>query len=181
MGIEVVLITVGVAILIAVLARRRLLEKRLLENKEALSQLQFFDEIPSEIPEVLQKAPKLKGDGKFAYKCLGCIHYAHNFEFVRLARRIYFIEPTIIEVLLIPDPANIERRLGVAVTLDSKILGYIPSQEAGEMHKYMLAHSIGLRAMAKIYMGSRPEYNGILVDFARPLRLEPRGRWGLSG
>lgn len=176
MGIEVILISAGLAILIGVLARRRLLEKRLVDNKEALSQIKFVDEVPSEVGKLLKKAPKLKGDGKFAYKTMGCIPYAKNFEAIRLARRIYFVEPTIIEVLLLPDPANIERRLGVAVTVDSKILGYVPSQEAGEMHKYLLAHSSGLRATAKIYLGSRPEYNAIMLDFAKPLRLEPRGR-----
>jgi hypothetical protein len=82
----------------------------------------------------------------------------------------------LIEVLLVPDPANIERKLAVAVTVDSKVLGYVPTQEAGEMHKYLLAHSSGVRAKAKIYIGSRPEYNGVMLDFAKPLRLESRRR-----
>jgi hypothetical protein len=79
-----------------------------------------------------------------------------------------------VEVLLIPEPSNIERKLAVAVTLDSKVLGYVPTQEAGEMYKYLLAHSNGIRAKAKIYVGSRPEYNGVMLDLAKPLRLEAK-------
>lgn len=174
MGIEWILIAAGVAILIAVLAQRRLLQKRLTDNKEALAGVKFQDVIPEEVEKILKKAPLLKGDGKFAYTTRGCIPYAQNFEAVRIARRIYFVEPTLIEVLLVPAPGNIERKLAVAVTLDSKVLGFVPTQEAGEMHKYLLAHSTGVRAMAKIYLGSRPEYNGVMLDFAKPLRLEPR-------
>jgi hypothetical protein len=176
MGIEWILISAGVAILIAVLAQRRMLQKRLTENKEALSGVKFQDVIPAQVEKILKKAPLLKGNGKFAYTTRGCIPYAKNFESVRIARRIYFVEPTLIEVLLVPDPANIERKLAVAVTVDSKVLGYVPTQEAGEMHKYLLAHSSGVRAMAKIYIGSRPEYNGVMLDFAKPLRLESRRR-----
>jgi hypothetical protein len=176
MGIEWLLIAAGVTILIAVLAQRRLLQKRLTDNKEALSGLKFEDVIPAEVEKILKKAPSLKGDGKFAYTTRGCIPYAENFDAIRISRRIYFVEPTLIEVLLVPDPANIERKLAVAVTIDSKVLGYVPTQEAGEMHKYLLAHSSGVRAMAKIYLGSRPEYNGVMLDFAKPLRLESRRR-----
>ena len=174
MGIEWALIVAGVAILIAVLAQRRMLQKRLTDNKEALAGVKFQSVIPAEVEKILKKAPLLKGDGKFAYTTRGCIPYANNFDAVRIARRIYFVEPTVVEVLLVPDPANIERKLAVAVTLDSKVLGYVPTQEAGEMHKYLLAHSSGVRAMAKIYLGSRPEYNGVMLDFAKPLRLESR-------
>jgi hypothetical protein len=176
MGLEVILIAAGVAILIAVLGQRRMLQKRLLENKDALSGIKFQDVVPAEVEKILKKAPLLKGNGEFAYTTRGCIPYAKNFESVRIARRIYFVEPTLIEVLLVPDPANIERKLAVAVTLDSKVLGFVPTQEAGEMHKYLLAHSSGVRAMAKIYIGSRPEYNGVMLDFAKPLRLESRRR-----
>jgi hypothetical protein len=176
MGLEWILISAGVAILIAVLAQRRMLQKRLTENKEALSGVKFQDVIPPEVEKILKKAPLLKGNGEFAYTTRGCIPYAENFDSVRIARRIYFVEPTLIEVLLVPDPANIERKLAVAVTVDSKVLGYVPTQEAGEMHKYLLAHSSGVRAMAKIYIGSRPEYNGVMLDFAKPLRLESRRR-----
>jgi hypothetical protein len=176
MGIEWLLIAAGVTILIAVLAQRRLLQKRLTDNKEALSGIKFEDVIPAEVEKILKKAPSLKGDGKFAYTTRGCIPYAENFDAIRISRRIYFVEPTLIEVLLVPDPANIERKLAVAVTVDSKVLGYVPTQEAGEMHKYLLAHSSGVRAMAKIYLGSRPEYNGVMLDFAKPLRLESRRR-----
>jgi hypothetical protein len=176
MGFDWILIAAGVAILIAVLAQRRVLQKRLTENKEALSGVKFQDVIPPEVEKILKKAPLLKGNGEFAYTTRGCIPYAENFDSVRIARRIYFVEPTLIEVLLVPDPANIERKLAVAVTVDSKVLGYVPTQEAGEMHKYLLAHSSGVRAMAKIYIGSRPEYNGVMLDFAKPLRLESRRR-----
>jgi hypothetical protein len=176
MGIEWLLIAAGVTILIVVLARRRLFQTRLIENKEALSALSFNSQLPEEFQKILTKAPRLKGDGKFAYKTLGCIPYAENFEAVRLSKRIYFVEPTEIEVLLVPDPSNIERKLAVAVTVDSKILGYAPTHESGEMHKYLLANSSGVRAKAKIYIGSRPEYNGVMLDFAKPLRLEPRRR-----
>ena len=174
MGIEWLLIAAGVAISIAVLAQRRMLQKRLTENIEALAGMKFQDEVPSEVGQVLKKSPKLKGDGTFKFKTLGCILLANNFEAVRLARRIYFFDPTVVEVLLIPDPSNLERKLAVAVTLDSKVLGYVPTQEAGEMQKYLLAHSTRVRAMAKIYLGSRPEYNGLMLDFAKPLRLEPK-------
>ena len=155
MGIEWVLIAAGVAILIAVLALTRMLQKRQGDNKPARL---------------------LKGDGKFAFTTRGCIPFSENFDAVRMARRIYFVEPTLLEVLLIPEPSNIERKLAVAVTLDSKVLGYVPTQEAGEMYKYLLAHSNGIRAKAKFYVGSRPEYNGVMLDFAKPLRLESRRR-----
>jgi hypothetical protein len=174
MGIEWILIAAGVAILIAVLAQRRMLQKRLTDNREALASIKFQDELPTEVGQVVKKTPRLKGDGTFRFKTLGCIPFANNFESVRIARRIYFVDPTVIEVLLIPDPGNLERKLAVAVTLDHKVLGYVPSHEAGEMHKYLLSHSSGVRAMAKIYVGSRPEYNGVMLDFAKPLRLEPK-------
>ena len=153
MGIEWLLIAAGVAILIAVLAITRMLQKRQGDNKPA---------------------PLLKGDGKFAFTTRGCIPFSENFDAVRIARRIYFVEPTLLEVLLVPEPSNIERKLAVAVTLDSKVLGFVPTQEAGEMHKYLLAHSSGVRAMAKIYLGSRPEYNGVMLDLAKPLKLESK-------
>ena len=174
MGIEWILVAAGVAILIAVLAQRRMLQKRLTENREALAGMKFQGEVPSEVGQVLKKSPKLKGDGTFRFKTLGCIPFAKNFESVRIVRRIYFVDPTVVEVLLIPDPNNLERKLAVAVTLDSKVLGYVPTQEAGEMHKYLLAHSSGVRALAKIYLGSRPEYNGVMLDLAKPLKLESK-------
>jgi hypothetical protein len=155
MGIELILIAAGVAILIAMLAPARMLQKRQGDNKPT---------------------PLVKGDGKFAFTTRGCIPFSENFDAVRMARRIYFVEPTLVEVLLIPEPSNIERKLAVAVTLDSKVLGYVPTQEAGEMYKYLLAHSNGIRAKAKFYVGSRPEYNGVMLDFAKPLRLESRRR-----
>ena len=172
MGIEWLLIAAGVVILIAVLAQRRMLQKRLAENREALADIKFKGEVPPEVGEMLKKTPWLKGDGTFKFKTLGCIPFANNFESVRTSRRIYFVEPTVVEVLLIPDPGNLERKLAVAVTLDNKVLGYVPTQEAGEMHKYLLAHSSGVRAKAKIFVGSRPEYNGVMLDLAKPLRLE---------
>ena len=174
MGIEWILVAAGVAILIAVLAQRRMFQKRLTENREALAGIKFQDEVPPEVQQVLRNTPRLKGDGTFRFKTLGCIPFAKNFESVRIARRIYFVDPTVVEVLLIPDPNNLERKLAVAVTLDSKVLGYVPTQEAGEMHKYLLAHSSGVRAMAKIYLGSRPEYNGVMLDLAKPLKLESK-------
>ena len=174
MGIEWILVAAGVAILIAVLAQRRMLQKRLTENREALAGIKFQDEVPAEVQQVLRNTPKLKGNGAFGFKTLGCIPFAKNFESVRIVRRIYFVDPTVVEVLLIPDPNNLERKLAVAVTLDSKVLGYVPTQEAGEMHKYLLAHSSGVRAMAKIYLGSRPEYNGVMLDLAKPLKLESK-------
>ena len=174
MGIEWILVAAGVAILIAVLAQRRMLQRRLAENREALAGIKFQDEVPAEVQQVLRNTPKLKGDGTFRFKALGCIPFAKNFESVRIARRIYFVDPTVVEVLLIPDPNNLERKLAVAVTLDSKVLGYVPTQEAGEMHKYLLAHSSGVRALAKIYLGSRPEYNGVMLDLAKPLKLESK-------
>ena len=174
MRIEWLLIAAGVAILITVLAQRRMLQTRLTENREALSGIKFKDELPSEVGKVLKKSPRLKGAGTFSFKTLGCIPFAKNFDSVRIARRIYFVEPTVVEVLLIPDPNNLERKLAVAVTLDSKVLGYVPTQEAGEMHKYLLAHSSGVRAMAKIYLGSRPEYNALMLDLAKPLKLDSK-------
>jgi len=171
MGIEWILIAAGVVILIAALAQRRMLQKRFTDNREALAGIRFQDELPAEVGQVLKKTPRLQGDGTFRFKTLGCIPFANNFESVRIALRIYFVEPTVVEVLLIPDPGNLERKLAVAVTLDNKVLGYVPSQEAGEMHKYLLAHSSGVRAQAKIYLGSRSEYNGVMLDLAKPLKL----------
>ena len=85
MGIEVLLITAGVAILIAVLASRRLLDKRLADNKEALSKLNIQDVVPAELEKILKKAPLLKGDGRFAYTTRGCIPFAKNFDAIRLS------------------------------------------------------------------------------------------------
>ena len=153
MGIEWLLIAAGVAILIALLALSRMLQKRQGDNKPA---------------------PLLKGDGKYAYTTRGCIPFSENFDAVRMARRIYFVEPTLLEVLLIPEPSNIEGKLAVAVTLDSKVLGFVPTQEAGEIHRYLLAHSSGIRAKAKFYVGSRPEYNGVMLDLAKPLKLDSK-------
>jgi hypothetical protein len=153
-----------------------MLQKRLTENREALVGMKFQDQVPSEVGQVLKKSPKLKGDGTFKFKALGCILLANNFEAVRLARRIYFFDLTVVEVLLIPDPGNLERKLAVAVTLDNRVLGYVPSQEAGEMHKYLLAHSSGVRAVAKIYVGSRSEYNSVMLDLAKPLKLDSKRR-----
>lgn len=172
MGFEALLIVAGVAILVVVLARRRLFEKRLVENKERLSGIKFTSVLPTEAEELFKKAPRLKGDGTYSYQAVGCLPFAENFEAIRIARRIFFIEPTEIEVLLVPEPGNFERKLAVAVTVDSKLLGYVPSQEAGEMHKYLLAHSAGVKTKAKIYLGSRADFNGVMLDFAKPLRLE---------
>lgn len=172
MGIEFLLIGAGITILVVVLARRRLFEARLSSNKEKLAGLKFESVIPEEVEKIFKKAPRLKGNGGFSYKAVGCLAYAKNFESTRLEKRIYFIEATEIEVLLIPEPGNFERKLAVAITVDSKILGYVPANEATEMHKYLLAHSTGLRAKAKIYLGSAPEYNGVQLDFVKPLRLE---------
>jgi len=172
MGIEFLVIGAGIAILVVALARRRLFEKRLIENKEKLAGLKFDSVVPEEVEKIFQKAPRLKGDGSFSYKAVGCLPFADNFEAICIARRIYFLEPTDIEVMLIPDPGNYERKLAVAVTVDSKLLGYVTSQEAVEMHKYLLAHSSGLRANANIYLGSRPEFNRVTLDFSKPLRLE---------
>jgi hypothetical protein len=170
--IELLLIAIGVTILVVVISRRRMLEQRLIENREKLSKLRFESTIPLEVEELIRKAPRLKGDQSFSFPAVGCFPFADNFERVRLSRRIYLVEPTEIEVMLIPEPANYERKLAVAVTIDSKVLGYVPNREAGEMHKYLLAHSTGLRAQAKIYIGSRSEFNFITLDFAKPLRLE---------
>jgi hypothetical protein len=172
MGIEFLLIGAGIAILVVVLARRQLFQKRLIENKEKLAGLKFDSAVPEEVEKIFNKAPRLKGDGKFAYKAVGCMPFADNYESIRIARRFYFVEPTDVEVLLIPEPGNFERKLAVAVTVDSKLLGYVPAKEAAEMHKYLLAHSAGVKANAKIYLGSRPEFNGVMIDFAKPLRLE---------
>lgn len=174
MGIEYLLIGAGVAILIAVLARRRLYQMHLFENKEKLAGVKFDSVVSEEVLKIFAKAPRLKGDGTFSYQAVGCIPFEENFDTIRIARRIYFIEPTEIEVVLIPEPGNFERKLAVAVTVDSKILGYVPTQEATEMHKYLLAHSAGVKAQAKIYLGSRPDFNGVALDFAKPLRLESR-------
>ena len=174
MGIEVILIAAGVILLIIVLARRRLFEKRLHENKQRLSAVRADSLKPEQIDDILKNAPRLKGDGSFAYKAVGTIPCSDNFDAIRLSRRIYFVEPTEIEALLIPEPGNIDRKLAVAVTVDSKLLGYVPAKEASEMHKYLLANSGGVRANAKIYLGSRPEYNGLMLDFSKPLRLESR-------
>jgi len=176
MGIEFLLIGSGVLILIAVLGRRRWIEKRFADNRKKFAEMNFENLAAAEIDAILAKAPALKGDGKFDYKVVGSIPFAKNFEAVRLARRIYFVEPTKIEVLLIPEPANLERKNAVAVTIDGKVLGYVPAKEASEMHSYLLAHTAGVRATAKIYLGSRPEFNALMLDMAKPLRLESKRR-----
>ena len=176
MGVEYLLIGAGITILVVVLARRRLFEKRLIENKQKLENLRYNSELPDEVEEIFRKAPRLKGDGKYAFQATGTIPFADNYELIRVNRRIFFIEPTEIEVLLVPEPGNYERKLAVAITIDSKLVGYVPTNEATEMHKYLLAHSTGLRANAKIYLGSKPEFNALALDFAKPLRLEPSRR-----
>jgi hypothetical protein len=93
MGIEWLLIATGVAILIALLALSRIPKWRRGDSK---------------------LAPLLRGDGKFAYTTRGCIPFSENFEAVRMDRRIYFVEPTLLEVILIPEPSNIEGKLAVA-------------------------------------------------------------------
>ncbi|CAB4632140.1 unannotated protein [freshwater metagenome] len=174
MGIEFLFIAAGIAILIVVLARRRLFERRLIDNKERLSGVKFKSTVPAELEAILKDAPRLKGDGQYAFQSVGCTSFTENFNSIAIAKRIHFIEPTDIEVLLIPEPGNFERKLGVAVTVDSKLLGYVPTKEAAEMHKYLLAHSTGVRANARIHIGSRPEYNAVALDFAKPLRLDSR-------
>jgi hypothetical protein len=176
MGTEWLFVAAGGAILIALVASLLILQKRSPNKTEALSGEKMQDLIPAELERILKKAPLLKGNGRFAYTTRGCIPYAKNFDAVRMSKRIYFVEPTLIDVLLVPDPSNIERKLAVAVTLDAKVLGYVPTQEAGEMYKYLLANPSGIRARAKIYLGSRPEYNGVMLDMAKPLRLESRRR-----
>jgi hypothetical protein len=177
MGIEWLLIAAGVAILIAMIATRRMLQKRRSEQSEALAGSQFQDEVQSEVRQVLKKTPMLKGSGAFRFKTQGCIPFADNFESIRVARRIYFVEATTVEVLLTPDTSNLERKQAVAVTLDSKVLGYVPSQEAREMRKYLVSNRNGVRAMAKIFLGSRPEYNAVMLDIAKPIKLE--SKWKL--
>ena len=172
MGIEYLLIGAGITILVVVLARRRLFEKRLIENKQKLENLRYNSELPNEVEEIFKKAPRLKGDGKYSFQATGTMPFADNYEQIRINRRIFFIEPTEIEVLLVPEPGNYERKLAVAITIDSKLVGYVPTNEATEMHKYLLAHSTGLRAKAKIYLGSKPQFNALALDFAKPLRLE---------
>lgn len=174
MGIEVLLIVSGVLVLVTVLGRRRMLQKRFADNREKFAEMNFENLAAAEIDSILSRAPALKGDGKFAFNAVGTIPFANNYEVVRLARRIYFVEPTIIEVLLIPEPANLERKNAVAITLDAKVLGYVPAKESSEMHSYLLAHTSGLKATARIYLGSRPEFNALWLDLAKPLRLESR-------
>jgi hypothetical protein len=175
MAFDVLLpIAAAAAIVVFVLVRRRRLKKRLLENQESLSGLRADALDPEQVAQIQSKAPRLKGDGTFSYKAVETIPHSKNFDEIRISRRLYFVEPTEIEVLLIPEPGNLERKLAVAVTVDSKLLGYVPAKEAIEMHKYLLAHSVGVRANAKIYLGSRPDYNGLMLDLAKPLRLEAR-------
>ncbi len=180
MGIELFFILAGVVILVVVLARRRLLEVRLDTNREKLAGIRFESEVPTEIAEIFKKAPALKGDGTYSHKASGTIPLRDNFEKIRINRRLYFAESSEVEVLLIPEPANFEKRLAVAVTLDSKILGYVPNEVAGAMHKYLLAHSSGLRARARIYLGSRAEFNSVSLDLELPLRLETMRKKGDS-
>jgi hypothetical protein len=160
MGIEILFIAAGAAMLIAVLVSRRMLQGKIPASKQS--------------PSGLKKLPLLKGDGGFAFKAVGSIPFAPNFDSVRIARRIYFVEPTMIEVFLVPDSANAERKNAIAVTVDSLVLGYVPTQEASEVTKYLVAHSGGIRAKAKIYIGSRAEYNGVMLDLAKPLRLDSK-------
>ena len=176
MGIEVLFAAIGVLIVIAIFGRRKLEEKRLKDNRKMLTEMNFENLSMSEIEKILAKAPALKGNGKFAFNSVGTIPFAKNLDSVRLARRLYFVEPTRVEVLLIPQPANTERIHAVAVTLDGKVLGYVPAKEASELHGDLLNRHIGLRVMAKVYLGSRPEFNAIALDMAKPLRVDSRKR-----
>ncbi len=176
MGIEVLFTVIGVLIVIAIFGRRKLEEKRLKDNRKMLTEMNFENLSMAEIEKILDKAPLLKGNGKFAFKSVGTIPFAKNLDSVRLARRLYFVEPTRVEVLLIPEPANTERIHAVAVTLDGKVLGYVPAKEASELHGDLLSRHIGLRVMAKVYLGSRPEFNAIALDMAKPLRVDSRKR-----
>lgn len=176
MGVEFFLVAAGLTLLVIVLARRQLFERRLALNKSKLENLKFSSELPAEVDEIFKKAPRIKGDGKFAFQAVGTFPFAENYEKIRIAKRIFFIEPTVIDVLLLPEPGNFERKLAVAITVDSKLLGYVPTNEAGELHNYLLAHSAGLVARAKIYLGSRPEFHTIWLDFAKPFRLESKRR-----
>jgi len=172
MGIEVLIALIGGSLVIAIFGRRKLQEKRLRDNRKMLTEMNFENLSMTEIEKILAKAPLLKGNGKFAHKAVGSIPYAKNFDAIRLARRLYFVEPTRVEVLLIPEPANTERIHAVAVTLDGKVLGYVPAKEASKLHNSFLVRHMGIRAMAKIYLGSRPEFNSIVLDLANPMRLD---------
>jgi hypothetical protein len=174
MGIEILFIAAGTAMLIAVLVSRRMLQAKTPGSKQELSGLESDSVAPDEAAKALKKLPLLRGDGRFAFKAVGSIPFAPNFDSVRIARRIYFVEPEIIEVLLVPDADNAERKNAISVTVDSLVLGYVPTQEASEMSKYLAAHSSGMRAKAKIYLGSRAEYNGVMLDLAKPVRLESK-------
>ena len=167
---------IGVLIVIAIFGRRNLEEKRLRNNRKMLTEMNFENLSRAEVEKILAKAPLLKGNGKFAFKSVGTIPFAKNFDSIRLARRLYFVEPAKVEVLLIPEPANTERIHAVAVTLDGKVLGYVPAKEASELHGDLLSRHIGLRVMAKVYLGSRPEFNAIALDMAKPLRVDSRKR-----
>lgn len=172
MGFEFILIFSGASILVVVILRRRLLGWRMERNRQKFSSFNFENLPEKELFGVLAKAPALRGDGKFAVKAVGTFPFADNFESIRLFRRFYFVEPTEVEVLLIPDPANFERKAAVAVTLDARVLGYLPVREANEIHSFLLAHSSGVRARAKFYLGSRREFNAVALDLAIPMRLE---------
>jgi hypothetical protein len=170
--IELFLIFSGIILLVFVIARRRMLQHRFFRNREKLATLEFENTLPEEIVEMSSRVPRIKGNGKFEFKAEQTLLHFENFERVRLAKRLYIAEISEIEVLLIPDPANIERRLGVLVSIEGFILGYVPEEISIQIHKYLLAHSAGVRANAKIYLGSRPEFNAVYLDFEEPLRLE---------
>ena len=59
MEIEWILIAAGVVIFIAMLAQRRVLQKRLSENRSVLAGVKFQDDIPAEVRQDLKK-----GDAK---------------------------------------------------------------------------------------------------------------------
>jgi hypothetical protein len=172
MGIEFFLIGAGIAILVTVIARRRILERRLLSNRDKLVENYLDSEIPLDFLPNTAALPLLKGSGKFELRAIDSIDFSENFEKVRLQRHLFFAESTELECVLIPDPANLLRKLAVSVTVDGLILGFVPDIEAEQMHKYLLSHKGGIRAKAKIFLGSRPMYNELYLDISKPLRLE---------
>ena len=135
MGTELFLIGAGIAILVTVIARKRLLERRLLSNREKLLENSLDLEIPSGLLPNSSELPLLKGAGKYEFKAIDSVDFAENFENVRLKRRLYFAELAELECVLIPDPANLPSKLAVSVTVDGLIVGFVPDLEAEQMHK----------------------------------------------
>lgn len=170
--IEYVLISAGTILLFTVLLRRRFLKQRLENARESLFETKFDSLVPSQALDLMSKTREIIGDGSFSFRAQGSIQYEGNFDYLALTKRWFIGEIRESKVLLIAEPGNFERKLAVAVTVDGKILGYLPEKIANQMHKFLLTDSSAIMANAKIYIGTQSRFHEVWLDLAQPLRIK---------